>query len=441
MDRQKLKSNIHIALIIFLGLALAITYFFLFFGWEEIIGGLSTAVNVLRPVVIGAAIAYLLKSTCNGYEKLLLKPLLKSTKRSEFKSKKMANIISVVLTYLTWFVILTALLWIVVPQIIESVTKFIQDVIDKAPGYIETLSLWIADFKLQNPDVAPYIDTAWTGILNWIQTDLVPMIPEIGSTLVLGVIDLVGLVADLAIGCVVSVFFLSGRKVFAAKSKLFIHAVFKERHAKAIISEFKFADRMFGGFLEGKIIDSAIVGIIYYIALELMGIQYPGLLAVICGVTNIVPFFGPFLGAVPSGIIILMSHPDDPLKLVYFIIFVCVVQFLDGNILDPHIVGGNIKISPFCVIFAVLLFGGLWGFAGMLLGVPIFAVIYDIVKKVIRFRFKKIGKYDMLKEQLEQFKDPTAKPSAEPATAAEPEKTDPTKATPETNESSDGESK
>lgn len=408
MDKQKLKRNLHISLTIFLGLALAITYFFLFFGWDTIADGIATVIGVLRPIIVGAVIAYLLKSTCNAYESLLSKSLVKSTKRSEFKSRKIANVISVILTYLTWLVIFAALIWIIVPQIVDSVSRFIQDLIEFAPGYIETLSLWLADFKEQNPDVAPYIDSAWTAILGWLQKDLVPMLPEIGSSLVLGIVDAIGFIVDFAIGVVISVFMLGGRRTFAAKSKLLVYATFKESHAKAIISEFRFADRMFSGFLEGKIIDSSIVGIIYYIALELMGIKYAGLLAVICGVTNIVPFFGPFLGAVPSGIIILMAHSDDPLKLFYFIIFVCIVQFLDGNILDPHIVGGNIKISPFCVIFAVLFFGGLWGFAGMLLGVPIFAIIYDIIKRIMKYRFKKMGKYDMMKEHLDGLKEPKA---------------------------------
>ncbi len=410
MDKQKLKNNIHLALIIFLGLALAITYFFLFFGWGAITVAIDTIFNVLRPIIIGAIIAYLLKSTCNGYEKLLLSPMLKSKKRTEHKSKKLANTIAVILTYITWLLIFAALLWIVVPQIIASVSKFIEDLIANAPGYVDQVTAWIENFKLQNPNLAPLLDSAWASILNWAQTDLVPMLPEIGSSLVMGVVDVIGWIVDFGIGLVISVFFLIGRKSFAAKGKLLVNAVFKENHANAIITEFRFADRMFGGFLEGKIIDSAIVGIIYYIALELMGIQYPGLLAVICGVTNIIPFFGPFLGAVPSGIIILMSHSNDPLKLLYFIIFVCVIQFLDGNILDPHIVGGNIKIAPFYVIFAVLFFGGLWGFAGMLLGVPIFAIIYDIIKKLIKYRFKKTGKFDMYKEYLREHKAPHDQP-------------------------------
>lgn len=413
MDKLKFKRNIHIALIIFLGLALAITYFFLFFGWESIVASISSIISVLRPVIIGAIIAYLLKSTCNGYEKLLLKKLLPSKKRSEYKSRKTANVLAVVLTYITWSAAFAVILWIVLPQVIESVSKFIRDLIQHAPSYINTITTWVEDFKAANPTIAPTVDSAWHSTLDWIKTELPNQIPDIGATLITGVIGIAAFLKDFAVGIVLSVFFLSGRKIFAAKSTLLVHGIFKENHARAIISEVKFADRMFSGFLEGKIIDSSIIATIYFITLEIMGIDYPGLHAVICLVTNIIPFFGPIIGAVPSAFIILMSHADHPIKLLYFIIFVCVIQFLDGNILDPHIVGGNIKLSPFCVIFAVTVFGGLWGFFGMLIGVPLFAVIYDIVKRIMRYRLKKMGKFEMIEQHLGQFKKP---PKAKKAT-------------------------
>jgi predicted PurR-regulated permease PerM len=406
MDKQKIKRNIHISLIIFLGLALAITYFFLFFSWDDIAAGITKILAVLRPVTIGAIIAYLLKSTCNGFEGLFLKKLLKSTKRSEFKSRKMANIFAVILTYIVWAIAFSCILWIVLPQIIESISNFIRDAIEYAPTYIDTIAKWIEDFKTANPTIAPAVDTAWASVTDWVKNELPSQLPEIGTTLINGILGLVAFIKDFLVGLVLSVFFLAGRKVFAAKSKLFIHALFKDRHARAIISEFKFADRMFGGFLEGKIIDSSIIAFIYYVTLEIMGIQYPGLHAVICLVTNIIPFFGPIIGAVPSSFIILMSHSDEPIKLLYFIIFVAVIQFLDGNILDPHIVGGNIKISPFCVIFAVTVFGGLWGFTGMVIGVPLFAVIYDIVKRIMKHRLRKVGKFEMIEEHLGQFRKP-----------------------------------
>ena len=222
---------------------------------------------------------------------------------------------------------------------------------------------------------------------------------------------------DFVIGIIISVFMLSGRKVFARKTTLLVKALFKEKHANAIINEARFADKMFGGFLEGKIIDSTIVAIIYFIALTLMDIRYAALLALICGVTNIIPFFGPFIGAVPSGLIILMSNEEPLMKLIYFIIFVCVAQFIDGYFIDPNIVGSQIKMSPFAVIFAVLLFGGLWGFGGLLIGVPTFAVIYDIFRKMIFHHLRKSGKKDILRKYLEETG--RVKPQPEAAVAAD----------------------
>ncbi len=404
MDKEKIKKGLQISLIIGVGLAIAITYFFLIYSNVSIGNAINSLIVVLRPFIVGAVIAYILKSTCNFYEKYLLKGMLKSKKANEKKAKKTANILAVVFTYITWLIIFTLILWIAIPSIIKSVTNFVTDIVENLPIYIETAQSWIDDIRANNPNLGPVFDQAYTAIINWLQNDLAPMIPDLGQLLLIGIFDFINVLKDIAIGLVISVFFLSGRKVFAKKTSLLVHCIFKEKHAKAIISETKFADKMFSGFLEGKIIDSTIIGIIYYIALVLMGVEYPALLALICGITNIIPFFGPFIGAVPSGLIILMSNENPLPKLLYFIIFVCVIQFIDGNIIDPHIVGGNIKISPFCVIFSVIVFGGLWGFIGLLIGVPVFAVIYDIVKKLIYHRLKKAGKAHLVDEFLGDIK-------------------------------------
>ncbi len=399
MDKEKLKKGLNISLIIFAGLALAITYFFLLYSNVEIGAAINKIATILRPFIVGAVIAYILKSTCNAFEELFVKLFKKRKKYNEKKDAKRANIIAVVLTYIVWAAALTALLWAAIPQVIESIGNFINDI----PSYYSSTVLWIADFKAKYPDLAPYVDMAGGYVNNWLTNDLPEQIPDIGLTIVEGAVEIVTVLKDVAIGLVVSVFFLAGRKTFAKKSTLLINTVFKEKHANAIVAEARFADRMFGGFLEGKIIDSTIIGIVYFIALVLMDIKYAALLALICGITNIIPFFGPFIGAVPSGLIILMSNEDPFAKLLYFIIFVCIIQFIDGNIIDPHIVGGNIKMSPFCVIFAVILFGGLWGFAGLLIGVPTFAVIYDIARKIIYARLKNTGKRHILKAHLDEF--------------------------------------
>ena len=414
MDKEKLKKGLAISLIIGLGLALAITYFFLLYGNESIVTAVADTVLVLRPFIIGAVIAYILKSTCNGYEKGLLKLFAKRKNADHKKDAGKANVIAVVLTYLTWAIVLGALLVIALPQIVESITIFIQDIIDNMPTYIETFNTWITNLETQYPDIAPYIDKAQEFVINWITNDLAPQLPEIGTTILNGALDVFNVLKDFVIGIIISVFMLSGRKVFARKTTLLVKALFKEKHANAIINEARFADKMFGGFLEGKIIDSTIVAIIYFIALTIMDIRYAALLALICGVTNIIPFFGPFIGAVPSGLIILMSNDEPFTKLIYFIIFVCVAQFIDGYFIDPNIVGSHIKMSPFAVIFAVLVFGGLWGFGGLLIGVPTFAVIYDIFRKTVFHHLRKNGKKDILRKYLEETG--RVKPNPEKAT-------------------------
>ncbi len=427
MDKEKLKKGLYISGIIFAGLALAITYFFLIYSNASIGSTINQIAVILRPFIVGAVIAYILKSTCNAYERIFIKALSKRKKADEKKNANTANIFAVVLTYITWTAILSALLLIAIPQIIESISTFVHDLINNMPTYVETARNWLIEIKEQYPDLTPWIEEAIAYISTWITIDLPTMLPSIGESLLLGVIDAATVIKDIAIGLVLSVFFLAGRKTFARKTTLLINTVFKEKHSHAIINEARFADRMFSGFLEGKIIDSTIIGIIYFIALVLMDIKYAALLALICGITNIIPFFGPFIGAVPSGLIILMSNDQPIRKLLFFIIFVCVIQFIDGNIIDPHIVGGNIKLSPFCVIFAVLLFGGLWGFTGLLIGVPTFAVIYDIAKKVVYYRLKKSGKKHILKEHLSYYsknKPKTAEAAADPAPdPAEAEKT------------------
>ena len=417
MDKGKIKKGLAISCIIFFGLALAITYFFLLYSNASVGETIEEVIVVLRPFIIGAILAYIMKSTCNGYEKLILKVFAKKKDADPKKYEGKANLFAVILTYITWAIVIGGLLFIAIPQIVESITIFIQDIIDNMPTYIETFNSWIANLETQYPDVAPYIDKAQEFVINWLTNDLAPQLPEIGTTILNGALDVFNVLKDFVIGIIISVFMLSGRKVFARKTTLLVKALFKEKHANAIINEARFADKMFGGFLEGKIIDSTIVAIIYFIALTLMDIRYAALLALICGVTNIIPFFGPFIGAVPSGLIILMSNEEPLMKLIYFIIFVCVAQFIDGYFIDPNIVGSQIKMSPFAVIFAVLLFGGLWGFGGLLIGVPTFAVIYDIFRKMIFHHLRKSGKKDILRKYLEETG--RVKPQPEAAVAAD----------------------
>lgn len=405
MNNEKFKKHLSIALLCLGVILLSVTYVFVLYRNQSIAGIISNILDILNPIILGCVFAYIMKSTCNTYENQLLKGLLKSKKRDEKKARKTAGLISIVLTYLTWLVIISAILWIAVPQVIQSITKFVNEIVVKIPDYMTKLYEWEQEFLADNEMLRPYFDQAILWLQNWLSTDLVPYLQSFVSTSLLPVIvSVFNSLFDIVVGLVISVFILAGRKKIAQKSQLLLNCIFKkEKTVKVIVDEFKFADKMFSGFLEGRVLDSAIVGLIYYVALEFMNVPYPALLAVICGVTNIIPFFGPFIGGFIGGFIVLAA---DPIKLIPFIIFIFVIQFLDGYILDPHIVGGYLQLSSFSIIFAVLLCGGLWGFTGMLIGVPLFAVIYDICKKVCCHILKKRGRYDLVINYKKEFRQP-----------------------------------
>lgn len=395
MNNEGFKKRLSVALLSLGVILIGITYFFLLYRNQSIAGVASKIVGILNPIILGCVFAYIMKSTCNFFEKHLLKALTKSQKRSEKKAKKTANALSVLFTYIVWAAMISALLWIAIPQVIQSITKFVNETIARLPEYIDILSEWQQTFLADNELLRPYFDEAFTWIQNWMMTDLAPFLRSFVSTSLLPiVVSVFNSLFDIVVGLVISVFILIGRKKLAQKSHMLLTCIFKkEKTVNVIVNEFKFADKMFSGFLEGRVLDSAIVGLIYYVVLELMNMPYPALLAVICGVTNIIPFFGPFIGGFIGGVIIISA---DPIKLIPFVIFIFIIQFLDGYILDPHIVGGYLQLSSFAIVFAVLLCGGLWGFTGMLIGVPLFAVIYDIGKKVCCHILKKRGKYDLV---------------------------------------------
>ena len=187
---------------------------------------------------------------------------------------------------------------------------------------------------------------------------------------------------------IVSVYLLFSKETFIGQFKKLTYALFKPKRANIIIETARKSNEIFGGFISGKILDSAIIGVIAYIVLAIMKMPDTVLVAVIIGVTNVIPFFGPFIGAVPSFIIIVLQNPIQGL---YFLIFIVVLQQIDGNIIGPKILGSSTGLSAFWVVFAILVFGGLWGFPGMLLGVPLMAVIYYVAQKTVSYFLKKRG--------------------------------------------------
>ncbi|MDY3864596.1 MAG: AI-2E family transporter, partial [Eubacteriales bacterium] len=198
---------------------------------------------------------------------------------------------------------------------------------------------------------------------------------------------------NLFIGLIVAIYLLASRSRWRAQLKLVVNCLFKGKAYDAVVNELRFVDRTFTDYISGRILDSVIVGVIVYVACLIMGIQDAALIAVVNGITNIIPYFGPYIGAIPSALLIFI---DDPVKCVWFIIFILVLQQVDGNIICPKILSSAVGLSSFWVLFSTLLFGGLFGFVGLLVGVPVFVVIYDLLKKLIYLVLNKRGQGELI---------------------------------------------
>lgn len=199
----------------------------------------------------------------------------------------------------------------------------------------------------------------------------------------------------------IAVYLLASRKLFGAQAKLLLYGIFPNKWAKIIEEEVHYTDKMFNGFFVGKIIDSAIIGLICFAGTTLLGFESAAFISVVIGVTNIIPFFGPFIGAIPCALLLLLgSNPWDAL---YFLIFIVILQQADGNIIGPKILGNTTGVSSFWVLFSILLFGGLWGLVGMVIAVPLFGVIYDIIRKLTARGLKRNRHEEMMQEYNEKF--------------------------------------
>ena len=265
---------------------------------------------------------------------------------------------------------------------------------------INTFSLWISKLLNDNPEfqksVMEFINQSTTDFTSVINSQVLPQLNSLNNVSEMlsqfsGVINVITSVSmsvysifkeiwNLVIGFIISFYLLASKELFAAQAKKIVYAFCSVNRANRFISNVRFAHKTFGGFFVGKIMDSIIIGLICFAVTSILGTPFCVLISVIIGVTNIIPFFGPFLGAIPSTILILFI---DPLQALYFVIFVIILQQVDGNIIGPKILGSSTGLSSFWVIFSITLFGGIWGIMGMIVGVPIFAILFAFMKSLI----------------------------------------------------------
>lgn len=381
------KRYLVIALLAFGTVCGCILFFFMVYRYHGFADFWRNLVWILQPITIGVILAYLLNPVMMFIEKYLLRLILPRMK-SEKHARKMGRAVGIAGALLFLAGILILLFWVVVP----SVSRSIQNMISVFPSEVNNLIRWIEDFTKGDSQLAAMvsdgIEKAGVMFQTFVEKELLPQAQVYLASITSGVIYGVKLVTNILVGVIVSVYVLSSKETFAGQAKKIVYAVLKPARANLVIKTVRKSNEIFGGFISGKLLDSAIIGVLAYIVLAIMKMPDTMLLAVIIGVTNIIPFFGPFIGAIPSFIIVVLQNPVQGL---YFLIFIFVLQQIDGNIIGPKILGDSTGITPFWVVTSILIFGGLWGFPGMLLGVPVMAVLQYIVRNLLDYALKKRG--------------------------------------------------
>lgn len=377
-------------------LASGILCAFVLFKMRVIIELLKGITGILKPFLYGAVIAYLLAPLCNKIEEKLFQTFPKANR----KAKRFICFIAIVISLCVALAIVWMVIMLIIPQVWDSVMK----IIDMVPQKITILNNWIEHMLENQPELQAYFEEfanqAESHINSLLNVDTIQKVQSIINSLSVQVFGVLGVLKNISLGFLISAYLLGSRKLFGAQAGLILHGIFPDKWAEIIEEEIRYTDKMFNGFLVGKIIDSAIIGLLCFAGLSFMGFEAPAFIGVIIGITNIIPFFGPFIGAIPCGLMLLL---ENPMHCLYFIIFIFVLQQLDGNVIGPKILGNTTGVSSFWVLFSILLFGGMWGVVGMVIGVPLFAVIYDIIRKLVYRGLRKHKRESMITDYEEKY--------------------------------------
>ena len=372
-------------------ISLSVIFFFILYRAQSVGAVANQIKGILMPFVYGGVIAYLLCPMCNMYSGYFGRILPE-------KAKRWAEPIALTLSLLSGALIVYVLIIMMVPQLVDSIVS----IWNSLPGEVEEL---FRDFQEKYGDseelqaFLAYLNTSYDTIYDtidsWAESTLVPYISNIVSGVGMGVMRVLNFVMDFVIGIIAALYMLANRKLFKRQGALIIRGALKPKWAEMVIEEIKFVDKMFGGFIEGKIVDSLIIGVLCYIGCWIFKFPNALLVSVIVGVTNVIPFFGPFIGAIPATLLILIV---SPIHAFWFVLFVFLLQQLDGNVIGPLILGDATGVSSFWVLFSILLFGGMWGLVGMVVAVPLFAVIYDIIRRLVFRGLRSRGREDVLND-------------------------------------------
>ena len=378
------KKYVGYALAGFFALAGGILFYYVVFHSKSLFSNIGAIKKICMPILDGMILAYLMTPIMNWIEFNLVAPIYTmltskcKNPKPIVKQKKIIRGFSVVLTYITVVFMLYLFFMAVIPQLIQSITNIVK----YAPLYVRNLERFGNGFLEDNAEIAELynslVKTYSAEINSYFNDNLLPQVNEFVRTLSVSFLGFFKALWNLILGFIISVYLLGSKEKFAAQSKRMAYSIFETKKANSLIDDIRFVHKTFIGFISGKIVDSVIIGLICFIGTTILNMPYAVLVSVIIGVTNVIPFFGPYLGAIPSTLLILMVNPQMAL---YFLIFIVILQQVDGNIIGPKILGDSTGLSGFWVIFSITLFGGFFGVLGMFIGVPVFAVFYAFVRR------------------------------------------------------------
>lgn len=370
-------------------IAAGILFYFGIDYMGKLLDALGKLVGILSPFIWGLVISYLLIPSMMLYERKLFKPLvakMNKTKQRVKPGSKLPRVLSLILSEIVMLIIIAALFYLIVPQVYDSISQ----IIINSPSYFDSASSALDNLLRNYPEIEQIATKVFgnltDALTNWATNTLLPSMENVVTNITSGVFYVLKGVYNIVIGIIVSVYILYNKEPFIAHYRKILYSIFSPYSAKRIFEALRFADRTFMGFISGKLLDSAIIGVLCYIGCVILNMPYSLLIAVIVGVTNVIPFFGPFIGAIPSALLVLLV---DPKMCLWFIIFVFVLQQLDGNVIGPKILGTSIGINGFWVLFSIVLFGGIFGFWGMLLGVPAFVIIYTALEMIVNRKLRR----------------------------------------------------
>lgn len=348
---------------------------------SSVIGGyISEFFRVVAPVTWGVVIAYI----CNPLMKFFERVFAKLIERKK-PHPKINRCLSIAVSLILLIAIIASLLTVIIIQVRDSVMEILNNI----PNYINQLEVLITKWLGDYPEIVNYFESQ----LETIQPKLIDYannvlnsLGDLSVKLKDGAIEFLVAIKDFVIGFIVAIYLLYSKETFAAQARKIIYAVFPRGMSKTVLRISSKANLTLSGFISGKLLDSLIIGILCFICMSIMKMEFVALISVIVGITNIIPFFGPFFGAIPSAFLLLITAPK---QVIPFVIFILILQQFDGNILGPKILGDSTGLTPFWVMFAIFVGGGLFGFAGMVLGVPVFAVIYALISESVAYLLKR----------------------------------------------------